>query len=443
MPANVQWPRVRQDIMQSLQFTGSRGRSPIWAEPSTGIYREQSATSFNQWDLVQLAQRVGKEAGLTPALLRLLRYYVGFTRSRDWLEENAVVYQSVVRTALDLGVTERQIQYLETQGFKLGLWAWRPSGNNRRFGKRAADGRLCYAYGIDLMPLLHFTEQLEIKLQEKQARIAAWYDVKREISSSRGRLRAMLRKADGLGLSSQQQAAWQAAYEGIAWNIRTYHNLATLEALFVEHQKLYTTILRAVEEGEATDHQTEVAAPFSSDVAKNFVPIDYRNHSITDKSVSRSAGQSGVGPTNRLCDHQADKHGQGVGQPSLGQVLQVASGRFLGYLPMTDRALAWSDIVDAAYHLRGVLGISQQTWGEACEVLGRNGAAIAVVILDRAIGRKLNPVERPPAYFRGMVDRARGGELRLHHSVLGLLKEQDNLAAPSRPMTGEAACNTE
>ena len=81
--------------------------------------------------------------------------------------------------------------------------------------------------------------------------------------------------------------------------------------------------------------------------------------------------------------------------------------------------MSWPDVVEAAYRLRPTLHISKQSWTAACELLGRNGAAICVLLTDQAMQRPNDPVRKPAAYFCGMVDRGKKGELRLHSSVFG------------------------
>ena len=47
-------------------------------------------------------------------MIQLLDYYFAFTRDADWEQgSRPVVYQSLAKTALDLSVTERQVQRLE------------------------------------------------------------------------------------------------------------------------------------------------------------------------------------------------------------------------------------------------------------------------------------------------------------------------------------------
>ena len=82
------------------------------------------------------------------------------------------------------------------------------------------------------------------------------------------------------------------------------------------------------------------------------------------------------------------------------------------------------DFIEAAYQLKGQLGISQSSWGHACLTLGRVGAAVCVILTDQATLREENRVMKPGAYFNAMISRARAGELKLQQSVMGHLKRE-------------------
>jgi len=87
--------------------------------------------------------------------------------------------------------------------------------------------------------------------------------------------------------------------------------------------------------------------------------------------------------------------------------------RYLG-----DRAATWPNIVEAADYLRGELGVSKTLWGEACRLMGRETAAIAVAIVAS------KPLEHftttPGGYFYGMVTKARAGDLNLDRTLWAL-----------------------
>lgn len=106
------------------------------------------------------------------------------------------------------------------------------------------------------------------------------------------------------------------------------------------------------------------------------------------------------------------------------QVLAACSERFKERFPMTGNPLGWDDVVNAAYDLLPTLGISRSAWLEACMTLGRDGAAIAVMIIDRKVQDPSQSVKNPGGYLRGMTARAKEGKLNLHGSVFGLLKRE-------------------
>jgi replication initiation protein RepC len=70
---------------------------------------------------------------------------------------------------------------------------------------------------------------------------------------------------------------------------------------------------------------------------------------------------------------------------------------------------SWADIVEAANGLRQQLGISRPAWIDACQAMGRYQAATAIAV----IAAKGETIRSPGGYLRGMIGRARDGELHL------------------------------
>ena len=86
---------------------------------------------------------------------------------------------------------------------------------------------------------------------------------------------------------------------------------------------------------------------------------------------------------------------------------------------MTAHEPGWPEIVDAAGGaLRHELGVSATLWGEACRVMGREGAALALAILSAKPAAHFT--RGPGGYFGGMVRRAEKGELYLEKTLWGL-----------------------
>lgn len=404
--------RYRHTLAQADDFTGLEG----------GVDRYQ---------LLLLAKRVGKAAGFTSRMIQLLDYYFAFTRECDW-EEGArpIVYQSLARTALDLGVSERQVQKLEAALFAAGAIGWNDSGNHKRYGQRdPQSGRLLYAYGIDLTPLAYLKPELETKLAEKQLYDRAWLESKRQISWQRRQIRSLILEWQQREEGARDLSHFERRYDEIAVQIRTHLSLEELRQLLARHASLHDelmaamgVILPSIEQAAQASNVVEETADSSCTGEPAFAHYKSTTQEITSCSSTNEGFQESVAEPP---EPNTKTPATGIEHVALGHVLQAASDRFRAELPLAPRPMSWSDVVEAAYQLRPRLGISQASWAEACGILGRNGAAICLLVTDRAALREVDPVLRPAAYFRAMVSKAKSGELRLHNSIFGLLERPD------------------
>ena len=75
----------------------------------------------------------------------------------------------------------------------------------------------------------------------------------------------------------------------------------------------------------------------------------------------------------------------------------------------------WSDILDAADYLRGDLGVSKSLWGEACGIMNRYRAAVALAIVSTKQPEHFRST--PGGYFRGMVAKDKAQELHLDRTI--------------------------
>lgn len=372
----------------------------------------------DRYELLTLVKRAGRHAGFSPRMISLLDYYFAYTRACDWEEgSRPVVFQSLARTALDLGISERQVQRLENSLFELGAIAWNDSGNHRRFGQRCPEsGRLLYAYGVELTPLAYLREELEEKLAEKQRHDELWLAAKRSISEARREIRALLDEASLRGVAVERLSS---RLELIAGRVRTHLALSDLHQLLAEHRQLAEDLRREVAAGDLPPSSTrcrqdrrQTESP-QGDISD--VPYKYTTQEINqDCSRDDACLQESV-PERPARDRA--RPSTGIEHISLGMAVEAASDRFAGGLPEQP---AWSDLVQAADRLRPRLGISQASWAEACGVMGRDSAAICLLLTDRQMTRPQEPVRQPAAYFRGLTRRAERAELRLHASLFGI-----------------------
>ena len=431
--------RIMSQIVPSHSYpTASRGGGRIssdryrlalsQADDFTGL-----EAGVDRYQLLLLVKRVGKAAKFTSRMIQLLDYYFAFTRQCDW-EEGArpIVYQSLARTALDLGVSERQVQKLEAALFAAGAIGWNDSGNHKRYGQRdPKSGRLLYAYGVDLTPLAYLKEELEAKLAEKQLYDQAWLESKRQISWQRRQIRSLLLEWQQREEGAHDVSHFERRYDEIAVQIRTHLRLEELRQLLARHASLHDelmaamgVILPSIEQAAQASNVVEETADSSCTGEPAVAHYKSTTQEITSCSSTNEGFQkSVVAPPEPNTKTPAT----GIEHVALSHVLQAASDRFRAELPLAPRPMNWDDVVEAAFRLRVRLGVSQQSWGEACGTLGRNTAAVCLLVTDRAALREVDPVLKPAAYFRAMVAKSRGGELRLHASVFGLLEREPSV----------------
>lgn len=439
-------PKLRHSLEQCEEFEGLEEK-------------------VSRYDLLLLVKRAGKKAGFSPRMIALLDYYMSFTRDIDWEEgSRPIVYQSLARTALDMGVSERQIQILEKQLFEVGALTWHDSGNHRRFGQRCEEtGQIMFAYGAELTPLAYLKTELQDKLHEKQLYDKAWMETKRQISWYRRQIRAILLEAEsGAGESGEKFTLdepdlldFSNRYERIAISIRTYMDLICLRELLGKHKDLYEILSAKTSEHDQgvfnSSKNNEITEKDSSKDDSNDVHYKYTNKKQLNKlSTSRTSPsflQEGVGrnPQNQSnigsrgegskreeqkeesSDEQSTILSTGLQHVTLKQLLNISSDRLKGELPVEPRPMNANDFVEAAYRLNRTLGISQSSWGHACMTLSRVGAAVCVILTDQANLREENRVMKPGAYFNAMVNRAKSGDLKLHKSVMGMLRRANDV----------------
>lgn len=389
----------------------SRGLAGTLAQPLTerNLDLDRLDQTVDRYQLLLLAKRVGKQGGFTPRMLQLLEYYVAYTTAKDWEEgSRPIVFQSLARTAMDLGVGERQIQKLEKRLFDIGAIAWNDSGNHKRFGKRdARTGRLVFAYGVDLTPLAYLQPELEAKLHEKQLYAEAWRATKREISETRRKIRERLEQLKEEGTDASELACHEASYREIAYELRSHIDLARLRELAKRHSDLHRKLSAEIDSGnDARSRRRRAPLP---------IAITPRRRSRTHAQKDAHQEQSNpVKKREQVADQDTHRPGtqlndkpqlEAIGDMSPRQVAGRATEAFRAHLPAGSSKLRWNDVVEAAYRRRAELGISQQNWAEACASMGRRTAVAGLLLTDEAVSNSTKPVVSPSAYFRGVVDR--------------------------------------
>jgi len=403
-------------------------------------------TDIDRFAALRLIKTLGRDYGFTPSMVQLLEYYMVRTQDIDWEAGNVpICYQAVNATARELGISERQVNYLETSLFELGVIRWEDSGNHKRYGVRDRhDGTILYAFGIDLSPLADLLPDLELALEYKKSSKKQWEEKRRSISSMRSHIRALVTELIQHEEHHEALQSCMTTYEAISYRIRSHHIIDDLLALEEEHISIID-LLNNLYEDMYKDHVTQKSSAMDAIYFRHIQDTNNLNSSKEDTSSKKErssstnnkdfqklkmAGFEGNALNSANVSTKPLEKAEDLPPPpkidniTWKQVLNASSDRYKNHIPMHDRALSWNDLVEAAHSLLPELGIHKTAWWNACEVMGRNGAAICVMIIDQKL--QTGEVKNGGGYLREMTRRAQNGELNLLASVFGLLKRGEH-----------------
>jgi replication initiation protein RepC len=384
------------------------------------------AAEVTPGNVLAAIKRARKEIGASARVVGLIDTLFAWTKPQDWEPgQTPIVWPSNERLADELDVEVRQVQKLLDQAVALGLISHRDGPNGHRTGRRGPDGRITWAFGINLAPLgVRMGEFLQLA-ERRRLDLARREELRRRLTIARRSIAMIAQTALEWGLTG---ADWLAEAEATREAVRELTGVRCTEALAVAVELLEAR--RDALHGVFTD---ELAAAKRArnpvDSAKNDVnrtssdDLEATHITTTNPSPPAEAGvRSGhQGESSRLPDVRIlapksnvedDLERHGVDHAFVHSVAaEIAWELEYG-------CSGWGDAIRAAERLVGELSIPRHAWHEACRLMGDKGAAAAVI----ATGAKYRggEVRSPGAYLRGMSQKAAGGELRLGKTFHGL-----------------------
>jgi replication initiation protein RepC len=318
------------------------------------------------------------------------------------------------------------------------------SPNGKRWGRRDADGVIVEAYGFDLAPMAARAEEFEALYEHLHAERALCASLRNAITVTRRMIRAKIEKALSTGLRgpwANLQVAFRALLEGLpgrsersGW-LEGY--LDRIKALQASVERSFERAFDSPAETDANGVSTEGN---NSKETRNMIPTSLENetHILTTNE-----------PNPVISNRFEEKHAAGVvpEKPTLEPVerpeevdldiswsthtnkrssdidvpmLMASCPHFADMARGTQGYMKdWNDVHRAAAALRPVVGISEDAWNVANKVLGPARAAASIaLILDKSSDGE---VKSPGGYLRGLIEKARIGELHLDRSFYGRL----------------------
>ncbi len=299
-------------------------------------------THFSLADLIEkIAPGTCREEYLSATAVRVLKHYLLGCRSSDF-ERGKIcgVWEQPQTTAQALRISTKVLHNAEAELERGGFIERTHVPHARRTGQRQ-DGVIVSLAGISLRPLIDGYDRWKARLEAMELH-------ERAIASLRHEVVMLGREIRATQAPAMIEEAERILPRGRVSRISSIEKLEALkgmlEALLVQ--------LDLPSGDTKSSHRTE----------EIFAP----NILVKDSSKNRKRATG------------ADRSTEVT--PAIA--VSLASGDYRSLLP-SGRAPGWPEIVDASAIACRWHNVSQPTWAEACERLGRERAALCILVIDR------------------------------------------------------------
>ncbi|WP_374427697.1 plasmid replication protein RepC [Paracoccus sp. (in: a-proteobacteria)] len=278
---------------------------------------------------------------------------------------------------------------------KAGLILRRDSPNGKRYATRGASGQLARAFGFDLRPLLVQAGEIAAHAETARNTQARMRDLRTSIT---------IHLRDAMKLiawgRNQISACWDQLTEALTLMQR--HLRRKLDATHLERMQraAFELVTRITDLIPSETPQTSANDSQNERHLQNSIPDSYESESCTEDA--RDKAKPAPGAATRI---------------PLGLVLKAAPD-LADYAPGEIRTP--HDLLDTAHRLRPMLGIGEETWHDACRIMGPEPAAITLACMLQSVGRIANP----GGYLRNLSHRARRGQFSAARMVQALLRAE-------------------
>lgn len=378
--------RVNLDMRAWLDRADSfKGLPRGTAKPFTFLYAFKEAEPY---------------LGLPAHTYKLIDWLLRFTDPQDWEEgSRPIAWPELRRQAEFLGLSERRTQALNRLLQEAGIFVMRDDPQGRRYGHRdQKTGRITKAFGFDLSLLMERYGEFK--------KIAADAKIERNRMKKLRQQKTLARKAiaqaaEELAAQGQDSEALQQLLQEAAELVkagtrcRRSDELAlavkSLERRRDEIQQILRDLIKPVERtpmGAENDTHSTTTTLTANDI----------NHTvITANQCSRVEAP----PVPQPPFPSKPQHLFPESLQITPATLVELAPRLASYMPARSSDMSWPAIVEAALFLSGEMGVNRTLWGRACEVMGREYAAVALALVST------RPEEHftsgPGGYFAGML----------------------------------------
>jgi replication initiation protein RepC len=373
---------MRARLDQADRFTGlPRGT----AKPFTFLFAFQGAEPY---------------LNLPPHTFKLVSWLVGLTKPQDWEEgSRPIASPSAQRQAEFLGgLSAQRVKMINRALCEAGIFVMRDHPQGRRFCRRDKNDRIIEAYGFDLSLLaLRYDEFVKIAADAKIER-ERMRKLRRQATLAR---RAIMQAAEELGVQGHDSDQLRRLMQETAELVKAARAcdrsdelglaVKALERRKEEAEQMLRQLLKPVE----TDAQGQQNLPHST--STTLTPNDNNHTVIASEGSSRIATQP---VPDDPCPSKPSRLFPEALHLTPVQLVELAP-RLAPYMPARFNDMSWPAVIEAALWLSGEMKINSTLWARACQVMGREYAAVALAIVSTRPAQHFT--SGPGGYFAGML----------------------------------------
>ena len=333
---------------------------------------------------------------------------------------NLVVFPSNASLALRAhGIAEATLRRSLAALVEAGLIIRRDSPNGKRYIRRDQGGTVAQAYGFDLSPLVARATELAGLAEKVRADALTLRLLRERVTLLRRDCSKMIVAMEEAGGALGGADPVRCRFSGIVGALPRRPTIADLdraaEALTAVAIDLSNLLIAPEERPEA-----------NADPDQDERHIQSSNPDILDCEPAPGSGRK-------------EAASRGEGRTAAVETLPARVTYPLGFVietcpDISDYARtgirSWSDLAGTANLVSSALGISPAAWREAQEVMGEDGASVAVA----AILQRADHIRCPGAYLRALIQRKRMGKFSLGPMLQALNRAKLGVAGCRKPV---------
>jgi len=387
------------------------------------------------WERSQVEQlliEIAPAIGLRAKRLNALIYMMMHTRPSDWTSSGSepVYFAPQTDTALALGKTERALRSDEHALEAVhGFIEKRVKANGSRsyFGKCG----IVFSKLIDIVPDL-----IELREKVRADRVRVRELVQLRSTYLRHMKRRIEEAAPNLARSTDFWAATQAFGQ---WPHSSKLRRMSLEALSAHVEDCRALCGRVDDLFEmCSDSSCRAEENFRSYIQENTYDTNpvicnagIHKRTSANASDTKFVGDGPNGPSHCL-ENKDEAAAEAFKQKFMRgltpqRLLELAGGDMRSHITYRQGQkpqVRELDVIEAAHDMLPFLGINYSAWAEAAQLMGQEGAALCVLIVDANRDHPSAPVKNPGGTLRAMTRRFKAGKLNIVGSLIGLSRRR-------------------